>query len=132
MNAEDYDEAEFRKIIESYNNWSERLGIEEIRIYEIEDEGEIYIGFINDCGDEIDCYRFDYETNEDEDEDEDEEVSQSSSENSFLDDIFPSAPNVVRVTESSGNEDRDRALQAAREAAQWFSDKLDIPVNDTI
>ena len=134
MDADDYDEAEFRTTVESYNNWSARLGIEEIRIYEIEDEGEIYVGFINDCGDEIDCYRFDYETNEDEDEDEDEdeEVSQSSSENNFLDDIFSPAPNVVRVTESCGNEDRDRALQAAREAAQWFSDKLDIPVNDEI
>lgn len=132
MDADDYDEAKFRRTVESYNNWSARLGIEEIRIYEIEDEGEIYVGFINDCGDEIDCYRFDYETNEDEDEDEDEEVSQSSSENNFLDDIFSPAPDVVRVTESSGNEDRDRALQAAREAAQWFSDKLGISVNDEI
>lgn len=134
MYSDDYNEAEFRKIVEGYNNWSERLGIEEIRIYENEDEGEIYVGFMNDCGDEIDCYRFDYETIEDEDEDEDEEqeVSESSGENNFLDDIFSPAPNVVRVTESSGNEDRDRALQAAREAAQWFSDKLDIPVNDEI
>lgn len=134
MGAEDYDEAEFRKIVEGYSNWSERLGIEEIRIYENEGDGEIYVAFVDDEDDEHDYYRFDYEINEDEDEDEDEdeEVSQSSSENNFLDDIFSPAPNVVRVTESSGNEDRDRALQAAREAAQWFSDKLGIPVNDVI
>lgn len=135
MYGDDYDEAKMRQVIEKLNTWSSRLRLEEVHIYENEDENEIIIGFIDDDGDEVDFYRFDYEVNEDyddDDDDDDDQVSESPNENNFLDDIFSPAPNVVRVPESSGNEDRDRALKAAREAAQWFSDKLGISIDDEI
>lgn len=131
VGSDDYDEEELHRVVERLNNWSSRTYLEEVRIYENDDEAGFIVAFMNDGGGEHDYYRFGYEPQEDEDEDEDEEI-EPTSENNFLDDIFSPAPNVVRVTESSGNDDRDRALQAAREAAQWFSDKLGLSISDDV
>ena len=135
MDGSDYNATEFQSVVERFSSLAKAINLEEIEIYG-EDDG-FYVAFVDGSGDQMDFYRFDYEEEDededDEDKDEDEnEVVAESSENNFLDDIFTPSPKVTVVAQASVVQtDQDRALTAAREAAEWFSKQLGVTVNDT-